>query len=120
MMRSSLRFGSDSTFASDSSEVNQILGSSGSRRRSPRAICSARPRTSSWLAMPTLIFSAIVPFLQDALDLIKEIANQLLGRLEPIGPPLVGFVAVPVIEGGRPLDKPGAAMRHTVRVVVAH
>jgi hypothetical protein len=35
MMRSSLRFGSDSTFASDSIEVNQIFGSSGRRRRSP-------------------------------------------------------------------------------------
>src|SRR5437870_1494844 len=61
--------------------------------------------------MPTLIFSAIVALLQNALDLVEKIGNQLFSRLERVRPTLVGFVAMPVIEGGLPFGILAAAPR---------
>jgi hypothetical protein len=67
-----LRFASESTLATGSCDVNQIFGSSGRRRRSPRAICSARSLSSAWVAMPTLIFLAMILLLEDALGPIED------------------------------------------------
>src|SRR5258708_4341420 len=70
--------------------------------------------------MPILVFSAMVLLLQDARDLIEEIGNQRLGVHEPVGAALIGFVAVPMIEGHLPSDKPTSAMKNPVGVVIAH
>ncbi|BAE52099.1 hypothetical protein amb3295 [Paramagnetospirillum magneticum AMB-1] len=70
--------------------------------------------------MPTLVFSAIVLLLQDALDLIKEIGNQLLGCHKLVGPTLIGFVAVPMVEGGLAFDKLAATMPNAMGIVVSH